>query len=166
MNFESMMTTDDAREMDIAPPVTAVLGILAPRAVQLTKLQEEKIATERPDALNSTATAPPLLRDGRAPAPAPTFTKLSLKLESLMLKCDKATLLAKKAPPTASACAERPALDIEVAEHREKMDFETATVKLNPTESITLGGTCKPFCKRAMFCWSRATPGSVALSNT
>ncbi len=46
MNFESMMATEVAREMDIAPPVTAVLGILGPRAVQLTKLQEEKTATE------------------------------------------------------------------------------------------------------------------------
>ena len=46
MNFESMMATDVAREMEIAPPVTAVLGTFAPRAVQLTKLQEEKTATE------------------------------------------------------------------------------------------------------------------------
>ena len=45
MNFESMMATDVAREIDIAPPVTAALGRFAPRAVQLTKLQEEKTAT-------------------------------------------------------------------------------------------------------------------------
>ena len=46
MNFESMMATDVATETEIAPPVTAVLGIFAPRAVQLTKLQEVNKATE------------------------------------------------------------------------------------------------------------------------
>ena len=46
MNFESMMATDAAKETEIAPPVTAVLGIFAPRAVQLTKLQEVNKATE------------------------------------------------------------------------------------------------------------------------
>jgi hypothetical protein len=46
MNFESMMATDVARETEIAPPVTAVLGESAPRAAQLKKLQDAKTATE------------------------------------------------------------------------------------------------------------------------
>ena len=46
MNFEPIMATDAARETKIAPPVTAVLGLFAPRAAQLTKLQEVNTATE------------------------------------------------------------------------------------------------------------------------
>ena len=45
-HVESMMATDVARETEIAPPVTAVLGESAPRAAQLTKLQDAKTATE------------------------------------------------------------------------------------------------------------------------
>jgi len=60
-NVDFFVTTCDARDTATAPPRTATLGIPAPRALQLTKLQEKTPTTDESEPGTSTAKAPPAL---------------------------------------------------------------------------------------------------------
>jgi hypothetical protein len=60
-NVDFFVTTRDARDTATAPPRTATLGIPAPRALQLKKLQEKTPTTEDLEPGTSTAKAPPAL---------------------------------------------------------------------------------------------------------
>lgn len=64
-----------------APPLTAKLAILAPRAVQAMKLHDVISNADRnaPDA--STANAPPLLFEAAPVAPEATVTELLSKMQ-------------------------------------------------------------------------------------
>jgi hypothetical protein len=60
-NVDFFVTTCDALDTATAPPRTATLGIPAPRAVQLIKLQEKTPTTNELEPGTSTAKAPPAL---------------------------------------------------------------------------------------------------------
>jgi hypothetical protein len=86
----SSKKTLEARETCTAPPSTAWLEMLAPPALQLSKLLRE-ILTENATSRASMDNAPPLLVDDRLVA---TLTVLLMKEDIVTLKLVIATLFA------------------------------------------------------------------------
>jgi hypothetical protein len=132
--------TLEALETCTAPPSTAWLEMLAPPALQLSKLLRE-IATENVASRASTDNAPPLLEDDRPVAPEATLTVLLMNVEMVTLKLVMAALFAYVAPPPPFASPGRTDVALENAEHWEKLDLDIKTVRLKPIDlSAALGG--------------------------
>jgi hypothetical protein len=140
VKFVSTTEMLEARETCTAPPRTARLEILAPPALQFSKLLRE-ITTESAASKASAANAPPLLEDDKPVAPEATLTVLLMKVDMVTLKLVIATLFAYVAPPPPIADPRRPDVALENAEHREKWDSDIRTVRLEPVDlSSTSGG--------------------------
>ncbi len=120
--------------MCTAPPRTPMFEMLAPRAVQFVKLQDEMAIKETFDNPDSMHKAPPLLKDGNPVVPLATVTTLDANVDLLTLKLASAVLLAYIAPPPPFASPRRPDSALENTEHSENTDIEITIVRFAPVE--------------------------------
>jgi hypothetical protein len=131
VKFVSTTEMLEALETCTAPPRTARFEILAPPALQFSKLLCE-ITNESAALRASTANAPPLLEDDKPVVPEATLTVLLMKVHMVTLKLVIATLFEYVAPPPPFASPGRTDAALENAEHWEKLDLDIRTVRLKP----------------------------------
>jgi hypothetical protein len=124
----STTETLEDRDTCTAPPLTARVEMMAPPALQFSKLLRE-ITTEDVASGASTANAPPLLEEDK---PEATLTLLLMKMDMVTLKLVIATLFAYVAPPPPFAFPGRTDDALENAEQRKKLDLDIRTVRLKP----------------------------------
>jgi hypothetical protein len=132
------METTEASETATDPPSTDKLEISAPLAWQFENTQPDTATAELFDPGASTDSAPPLLVEVNPVAPLATVTELLLNVEEVTKTVDKDTLRTYKAPPLPFVEPGRIADANDRAEHSAKLQFKTETVKLKPSDWVSL----------------------------